>query len=125
MLAETPEPQVNLPDTTPQLPLEDVRVKPSPEEAAWYVAQVPEVYHVPPEMRQPFFEPDEITFRYPLPLKAGPVAVGDGAAEVRVEVGEDEEPLGGYLMPVAGQEEDEPSLSAGSKVPLCTLPRTL
>lgn len=59
----TPEPHVNFPETTPQFPLEDFKVKPLPEAVAEMVAQVPEVYHVPAEMRHPFWLPPEMTFR--------------------------------------------------------------
>lgn len=60
---ETPEPHVKTPDTTPQLPLDDVRVKPLPDAVAVYVAHVPVVYQVPAEIRHPFCDPPEITFR--------------------------------------------------------------
>lgn len=111
-----------------QLPLLDVRVKPSPEVVAVKVAQVPVVYHFPAEMMQPVVLPPVCTLRTPLPLKGEPVNVAVGAADVPVavvEVGLEDESLGRYLMPVDGQADLEPSGSASTNVPLCTLPRTL
>lgn len=100
----------NAPLWIAHLPLEDVRVNPSPEDVAVNPAHVPVVYHVPPDMMQPFLLPEVMTFRYPLPEKGVPVEVGVLEAEVDVLVGDvlvgdEEEPLGRYLMPVAGQEE--------------------
>lgn len=49
----TLDPQTSAPDTTPQLPFEEVSVNPDPDVAAVNVAQVPLVYQVPAEMTQP------------------------------------------------------------------------
>ena len=129
----TLEPQVNAPLTTPQLPLLLDRVKPSSERLAVKVAQVPLVYHVPAEMMQPFWLPLATTFRKPLPLKVPPEEVG--AEPPEVVVGADEPPvvegegdaldLGRYFMPVLGHVDEEPMGSEGTKVPVCTEPRTL
>lgn len=62
-VADTPDPQVNEPDETPQLPLDDFNVKPLPDGVAVMVAHVPDVYHVPLEMMQPFWLPPAITFK--------------------------------------------------------------
>ena len=118
-------------------------MKPSPEVEAVKVAHVPVVYHVPPEMMQPFVLPEVTTFRYPLPLKeplvgveVGPVLVevetvlvevetvlvevGPVLVEVAVEVGELPPPpdFGKYLIPVLGQEEVLPTASVGTNVPV-------
>ena len=100
------------------------------------VAHVPVVYHVPPEMMQPFVLPEVTTFRYPLPLKEPPVGVEVGPVlvevetvlvevglvlvEVAVEVGELPPPpdFGKYLIPVLGQEEVLPTASVGTNVPV-------
>ena len=125
----TPEPQVKTPETTPQLPLDDLRLKPSPEAVAVKVAHVPEVYQVPAEMIHPFWLPPLTTFRTPEPLKAPPgedVGLEPGAVEV--EVGEPPPPppllLGRYLIPELGQ-LDFVKLCDGSNVPFCTDPLTL
>lgn len=93
----------------------------SEEPEAVYVAQVPETYHLPLEIRQPFLElePEGMMVRWPLPEKGVPgadVEVDVGAGEVRVPVGVDETPLGRYLIPVDGHLELARG-SAGSKVP--------
>lgn len=62
-VAVTPEPQVKTPPDRPQVPLDDFKVKPLPEAVAVYVAQVPLVYQVPAEIKQPFVEPPAATFR--------------------------------------------------------------
>jgi hypothetical protein len=119
-----------------QLPLEDFNVKPVLP-PLWAcvtvnVAHVPDVYHVPPEMMQPFWAPLEvITLRKPVPAKLPtpepPVEVG--CAAVVVVVGEGEgwtaPDFGKYLMPVEGQVELLPIGSEGWKVPSCTEPCTL
>jgi hypothetical protein len=63
LVAVTLDPHVRAPETTPHLPLDDVREKPEPEVAAVKVAHVPLVYHVPAEMMQPLFAPLTCTFR--------------------------------------------------------------
>jgi hypothetical protein len=64
------EPQERNPDEVmAQLPLEDFNVKPLVPPLVVVaavtvkVAQVPDVYHVPPEMMQPFWLPPETTLR--------------------------------------------------------------
>lgn len=60
----TPDPHVNAPeDAIAHFPLDDVSMKPDPLAAAVKVAHVPEVYHVPPLMMQPFVVPPVTTFR--------------------------------------------------------------
>jgi hypothetical protein len=116
-------PQVNAPDTTPHLPLEEVRVNPLPDVAAVNEAQVPVVYHVPAEMRQPVFVVPTFTLRYPFPLKGVPGVVVPPGVEAVVVV-EPPPVLGRYLMPVVGQVDFVPSGFAATKVPVCTEPRT-
>lgn len=54
---DTLEPQDSAPLTMAQLPLPDLSVTPPEAGVPVKVAQVPLVYQVPPEMRQPFCEP--------------------------------------------------------------------
>lgn len=103
----TPVPHVNVPLAALHLPLDDVKVNPPDTGAAVKVAHVPVVYHVPPEMMQPFVELPDVTGRVPLPENVPEVDVG--AVVVEVVVGGGEEVLGRYLMPVAGQLDLEPS----------------
>ena len=133
----TLEPHVNLPAVVIwHFPFDDSRVKEPEEAVAVKVAHVPVVYQVPAEIRQPFFSPPVMTFRYPFPLNAGPVEVGEGAEEVAEGVEEvavfvgvaldpPPDPLGRYLIPVLGQVDEPPILLAGTKVPVWTEPRTL
>lgn len=102
-MAETDEPQDSAPLTIPQLPFDDFNVKPEPEEVAVIVAQVPVVYHVPPEMMHPCWLPEVTTLRKPEPLKP-PVEVGLGPDEVvvLVDVGVAPPVFGKYLMPLLG-----------------------
>jgi hypothetical protein len=115
---ETVDAQTRAPDCTAQLPLEDFRVKPPPLAVTVKVAQVPEVYQVPPEMMQPFWAPPLTTLRKPEPAKlpepVPPVEVGWAAVVVAVLDGGGVLPdLGRYLMPVLGQVELEPMGSEG------------
>lgn len=70
----------------------------------WYVAQVPDVYHLPFEIKQPDFP---LSLIYPedgtSPVGAGPVVV----VVVLVGLGSDPEssPLGGNKIPDDGQLE--------------------
>lgn len=64
---------------------------PTEDLVAVYVAQVPDLYHFPLDIRHPPL----FTLRYPLPSK-GPVAVGAGGL-FRVVVGRGEEDFGRYL----------------------------
>lgn len=83
-----------------------------PEVAAVNVAHVPVVYQVPPLMMQPLTLPPEVTGNVPRPAKGTP-GVGLGGAVVTVdkvvEGGVPPEPLGRYLIPVAGQLDLAPS----------------
>jgi len=106
VVAATPDPHVSLPLTIPQVPFEDVRVKLLLEPLAVNDAQVPDVYQVPALMIQPFCEPEATTFRYPLPEKAPPVEVGAAVVVVLVPVGVVELPLGRYLIPVLGHDDE-------------------
>jgi hypothetical protein len=115
---ETPEPQVNTPEAIPQDPFDDFNVNPPPVLVAVIVAQVPLVYHVPSEMRQPFCEPLAMTFRNPDPLNAPPGAeVGLLPGAELTLVGVLPLPLGRYLMPALGQ-FDRVRLSVGTNCPL-------
>lgn len=84
-----------------------------PDAAAVNVAHVPVVYQVPPLMMQPLTLPPEVTGSVPLPENGTPgVDVGVGAVvtvDKVVEGGVPVEPLGRYLIPVAGQLDFEPS----------------
>ena len=82
--------QVKAPPTMPHLPFELVSVKPSSSSVAVKVAHVPEVYHVPLLMMQPFFVPPTSTLRYPFPLNGVPgaeVLVGAGPPTVVLVAG--------------------------------------
>ena len=95
--------------------------------SAVYVAQVPETYHFPLEIKQPLLAPETRTFKNPLPLKGPLVEVGAAppVVVVAVPVGEGLlARLGRYLTPVAGH-LDFASGAEGSKVPSCNVPRTL
>jgi len=114
--ANTPALVTELPHTrlllcTAHFPLLDVSVKPLPEAAAVNVAHVPPMYQVPAEMMQPLLEPEDVTWRVPLPEKGVPGAVVGGVPPVVVVVGEEGgvPDLGRYFTPVAGQLDFEPS----------------
>lgn len=62
-MAVTPEAQVKVEDTIPQLPLEDFKVNPEPDAVAVMVAHVPLAYHVPALMMHPFAVPPVTAFR--------------------------------------------------------------
>jgi hypothetical protein len=84
-VAEIPDAQDKTPlDVIAQLPLEDFSVKPLLTGVTVKVAQVPEVYHVPPEMIQPLGEllPLGRTLRKPLPEKEPEPPPPEGAVEV-------------------------------------------
>ena len=124
----------------PQSPLEELRVKESPSARftlgalpstveAVYVAQVPDTYHFPFEIKQPLLAPETWTFRLPLPLKGPLVAVGVAPLEVvrvavAVPVGEAPERLGRYFTPVAGHLDFARGTDA-SKEPASSVPLTL
>lgn len=107
--AVTPAAQVNMLSTTPQSPLLDLSVNPSPEAVAVYPAHVPVVYQVPAPIRQPLLAPPVYAWRKPLPEKGAPVPVGAGAPLVCVPLGVPEAYLTRYLTPVAGQVDLVPS----------------
>lgn len=104
-----PEPQVRLLLWTAHSPLLDVSVKPVPDAVAVKPAHVPPMYHVPPLMMQPFDAPPVATWRVPFPENGVPGVVV-GFVPGGVVVVEVVEPLGRYLMPVAGQLPFEPSV---------------
>ena len=117
-LANTPavvtdEPQVSVPVVPldrAHLPLLDVSVKvllSEPTGAAVNVAQVPDVYQVPPEMIQPVDLEEIVTCSVPFPEMGVPgdeVDVGADPVDVGVPL-----VFGRYLIPVAGQLDFEPS----------------
>jgi hypothetical protein len=133
----TPDPQLNLPSDTAQLPFDDFKVKPLPDDVAVNPAQVPVVYQVPPDMMHPFLLPDVTTFRNPFPLNGAPLgvdegplllegAVLEGLSDRPDEVGLPPPPpdLGRYLIELPVQLESVKE-SAGTNSPVCKLPRTL
>lgn len=141
--AVTVEEQVKALLATAHLPLLEVRVKPDPDAAAVNVAQVPVVYQVPPLIIQPLTVPPLVTGSVPLPEKGPPgvgVEVGGVPVEVVMVVEGGVPVLGRYFTPVAEQLDLDPSEasqkepreyhdrclpgSAGTKVPVCTLPLT-
>lgn len=101
---------------TAHLPLLEVSVKPDADAVAVNDAHVPVVYQVPPLITHPFWTPLVVIERVPLP--AG--APGEGGGW-----GVDPPVFGRYFIPVAGQSDFEPSGFVATKVPVCTLPRTL
>ncbi len=104
-VAETPLAQLKAPLTMPQVPLEDLSVKPDPEAVAVYVAQVPVVNQVPALIRHPSWAPLKMALRNPDPEK-DPVPVGpEPGADV---VGVAAPDFGRYLMPDDGQLDDDP-----------------
>jgi len=118
-VAVLPDAQLKVELATPQAPLEDFKVKPEPEAVAVYVAQVPLVYQVPAEIKQP--PPD--ASKKPVPEKVPGVPVGEELTEVPVPVAAAPD-LGRYLIPVLGQEPVCPTGAEGMKVPSCTEPWT-
>ncbi len=82
-------------------------VKRQPEGVPVKVAHVPVVYQVPPLMTQPFCTPPVVTGSMPLP-EGMPVPAG-GIAAVVVEGGSPL-PFGKYLIPVAGQFDEAPTI---------------
>lgn len=118
---------VSAPPTIPHLPFELVNVNPSPASVAEKVAQVPVVYHVPLLMIHPFLLPSTSTLIYPFPLNGVPgadVLVGAGPPTVVLVALGWLADLGRYLMPVCGHVDFVPSGFAGTKSPVCKLPRT-
>lgn len=89
---------------------------------AVYVAHVPDVYHVPAEIKQPSWLPLVMAFKYPDPEKEPPVPVGAELEPVVVEVfivvGAAAPDFGRYLMPEEAQLVLCPTGAAGKKVPV-------
>jgi hypothetical protein len=90
-----------------------------PDAVAVYVAQVPDVNHVPALIRHPFCDPPVIAFRKPDPENGAPgVPVGaePPVVVVVVDVGGMVVPpdLGRYLIPVEAQLDDWPTGLTGT-----------
>lgn len=87
--------------------------------------------HVPALMTKPSCVPSlPCTYKYPAPVKGGPVLEGVADAVVAVAVPVTvvvavAEVLGRYLTPVAGQSVSGANATAGTKVPVCIEPCTL
>jgi hypothetical protein len=106
----TPPPHANVPPLTPQLPFEEVMVKPDVDPLKVIVARV-WVDQVPNVRIPPIVDPPWIAWTVPLVGKL-PSEVGVGLEAPVDEVGlEPPEPpdFGGYLIPLEGQ---EPALGA-------------
>jgi len=89
---------------------------------------VPLVYHVPALIKHPVWVPLVYAFKYPDPEKVPLSPIGLELAldavvlVVVVETGLPD--LGRYLIPVDEQLEVCPTGEVGTKVPVCTEPRT-
>jgi len=117
---ETPLPQVKAPPETPQFPFEEVKVKLLVDPESVYVARVC-VDHVPRDRSPPTSEPDCRAFMVALVGRVPGVLVSEGDVVVVVEppplvVVTGVPVLGGYLIPLDGQEPPEGAL-IGTKTP--------
>jgi hypothetical protein len=106
--------------------IKEQRAKIVPLGVAVNLAQLPEVYQVPPLMMHPFCPPFITTLRKPLPDNTGEVDVEVGGVVELVTVGGVVPPgFGRYFTPDAAQLDPEPTGLADVNVPTCTDPWTL